>query len=101
MSLSETELKTIRQGEQKLLRTMTIIDESNQEVQFKLWGSVCSMPGLETGTIIMVKNAYITEFKSLKQLSYIPATVVEVNPKTAEGLALQEWYERKFHKIIA
>lgn len=59
---------------------LELIDETNCEIQFKLWGDPCNMSGLDVGNILAIKNVYITEYRTQKQLSMIRDTQILINP---------------------
>jgi len=83
--VSEVSNITLKSGESKNKRTVTIADKSNCTVTLTLWGDITSAPvAIEQGQVLAVKGARITDFRGKSLNSADKASNLFVNPDVPE-----------------
>ena len=75
-------------------RDITIVDQSQMEVNVGLWNKYAREFNLNPGTPIAIKGCKVNEFNG-KQLSLIPSATIFSNPNLPEAYKLKGWYDNE------
>lgn len=92
--ISEKETVNLRNGQQKVRKYVTLIDDSNFSISLTLWGDMCERSSsLKDGDVLAVKGARVSEFggKSLNAADDHSALFINMNHERCRALKL--WYE--------
>jgi replication factor A1 len=90
--VSEQSSITLKSGESKNKRTVTIVDRSSCTVTITLWGDLSAAPvPIAEGQVLAVKAARITDFRGKSLNGADKASNLFVNPAVPEVQRLQEW----------
>jgi replication factor A1 len=94
-----TEVTLKKAGEQKQRRVITLFDNSNTLVEMTLWGDIAAQD-LQPDTLVLIKNARVSEFNGLKGLSSSFTTKIidrqDLIPDEPEIRQLREWKQNEF-----
>lgn len=81
-----------RTGRECIKREVTLIDSSNASIKLVLWGKEAEdLPNLRH-PVLLLKDAFITQFMGSKALS-ISNGALKINPDCAESRCLRDWFD--------
>ncbi|XP_015781332.1 replication protein A 70 kDa DNA-binding subunit-like [Tetranychus urticae] len=72
-------------------RDISLVDDSKMEINFTLWNKDAENFNGETGSIVIVKKARLSNYGG-RSLTTIASTVVDVDPKNSEADELTKWF---------
>lgn len=86
---------TSRKSVQLKKRTLTVVDDSNTEIELTLWNNQAENKRVDVGSVIIAKNLKVTDFQTCS-LSTIrdSSKLVVNNTQIPEATVLLNWYKK-------
>lgn len=79
-------------------RNIVVADDSRESIEIVLWSEMAKAT-YTVGDIILLQNAWISEFQSQPQITIRNTTIISVNPEIPEAFKLGGWYKQNREKI--
>ena len=91
---SEIQLKN---GSMRQKRVVSIFDDSQQDgigINLCFWGNSTKLDDAQSGQVLSVKGARVSEYNQAKSLNVGEDNVYEINPSDQRSTKLQLYYQR-------
>jgi len=86
--VDECKLTTTKTG-QTNRRVVTLVDDTQREIEYTLWGDEALNWNVQKGTLVSLKNVRVNEYGGGKSLGTTSDTRLEINPQVGENNRLK------------